>query len=201
MGLKCIAWEATSKSELTLDLYNFEGSCGAEWTGKAAVKSDKELQLSLVNPDCRIALCGWCIYDWAFEVEAVDTTKDLALKLGIDTCPSNHEQHPVQSATATLPLDAKSSGIMCRFANFNALGWQAMALSQCGMEGMPCAGTNMCPGASGSTELTCQGDLVCSNNGNAEERICLKACSADSDCGTLGVRSCQDGLCRPKTVW
>jgi hypothetical protein len=197
-GLQCIAWEAVGTDKLKIDLYNFEGACGAQWTGKAAIENDGGLGLSLVNPECMIASCGWCIYDWSFEVEGVDLGRPLTVGVGIDTCPG---EQAIRNATATLPVDAQSSGILCNYANFNALGWQALSLKTCGTLAMPCNGTSMCQSYPVTTDLTCQGDLVCSDNGNADERICAKPCSVDDDCGTLGVLECRDGLCRPKNNW
>jgi hypothetical protein len=203
-GMKCFAWEVVDDHRLKIDLMNFEGSCGAEWTGQAAIASDGSLQLSLVNPECRIALCGTCMYDWSFEVEGVDTSKDVAVSLGIDTCPGGEPVvMPIVRASATLPTAAQERGIVCNYADFTGLGWQAMALGQCGTAAMPCTGTNMCAAdpAATTTEPTCQGDLLCTDNGNADQRICAKACAADADCGTLGILSCQAGHCRPANRW
>lgn len=197
-GLKCIAWEILGDNRTKIDLYNFEGACGAQWSGQAATGTDGELQLALVNPQCLIASCGWCIYDWSFEVEGLDVSKALSVGLGIDTCPGERD---VERFEATLPIDVETSGILCNYANFNALGWQAMALTECGTTGMPCQGTDMCDTATTPTELACAGDLVCADNGNSDERICVKSCSTDEDCGSLGVSACTDGLCRPKSNW
>ncbi len=202
-GMKCFAWEVVDGDRLKIDLMNFDGSCGAEWTAQAAIASDGGLQLSMVNPDCRIALCGTCMYDWSFEVGGVDVKKDVAVTLSIDTCPGGEPVNmPVRSVSATLPTAAQKSGILCNYADFVGLGWQAMALNQCGTEAMPCAGTNMCSsGSTTTTDPTCQGELVCTDNGNADQRICAKACAAEADCGTLGTLSCQEGLCRPAKTW
>lgn len=197
-GLNCIAWEVLDNNRTKVDLYNFHGACGAEWTGKAKIGEDGDLQLSLVNPECLIARCGWCIYDWSFEVVGLDTSKPLPLSLGIDTCPG---EQPIEKAIATLPVNAKPSGILCNYAHFGALGWQAQALSECGKVGMPCTGTSMCTTSTAATELTCADDLVCTDNGNPDERICAKPCTADADCGTKGVLGCAEGLCRPKNNW
>jgi len=197
-GLKCIAWERVGTSGLNVDLYNFEGACGAQWAGKATIESDGALGLSLVNPQCLIASCGWCIYDWSFELEGVDMSRPLSVGVGIDTCPG---ERSIEKLPATIPVDVIPSGILCNYANVNALGWQAMALSECGTVGMPCSGTSMCSTTPASAELSCQGDLVCADNGNAAERICVKPCTEDENCGSLGVQSCQNGLCRPKSNW
>lgn len=202
-GLKCFAWEVVSDNRLKIDLYNFEGACGADWKGKAAIEGDGGLKLSLVNPDCMIALCGTCMYDWSFDVVGVETSKDVALSLSIDTCPSGAVSTPIKNFSVTLPTAAKASGILCNYADFGGLAWQAMALSQCATVGMPCNNvTNgMCPSTPVSTEMTCQGDLICTDNGTAEQRICAKPCAADTDCGSLGILTCKEGLCRPANNW
>jgi hypothetical protein len=197
-GLKCFAWQTTGADSVTISLINFEEACGAQWEGSARIASDGTLQLGLTNPKCTIAMCGWCIYDWSFEVKGVDLGQDLPVTLGIDTCPGEQD---VKVTSVQLPLATQSSGIMCRYANFNAVGWQAMALGTCGALGMPCTGTNMCQNTGGSTEQTCHGDLTCTDNGTASEMICAKPCTLDSDCGANGVQSCQAGVCRPKTAW
>jgi hypothetical protein len=197
-GLKCFAWEKVGSDRIKIDLYNFESVCGAKWRGEVEIGQDGALQLSLVNPGCNIASCGTCIYDWSFEVEGVDTSNPVPVHVGIDTCPGERD---IQSTTALLPVDLTPSGILCNYADWNGLGWQAMSLSQCGTVAMPCSGTSMCQGYPATTDLTCQGDLVCTDNGNADQMICAKPCNVDEDCGALGVLACADGLCRPKNNW
>ncbi len=198
MGLKCFAWESVAAGGLKIDLYNFEGPCGAEWTGEASLQDLGALALSLVNPDCLIASCGSCIYDWSFEVADFDTSQPLPVSVGIDTCPGEQE---VERLEATLPVDTQQSGILCNYANHGALGWQAMSLGECGTLGMPCVSENNCPGADATTEPGCEGELTCTDNGDSTQRICAKACSAEADCGELGVWGCTEGLCRPKNGW
>jgi hypothetical protein len=197
-GLKCFAWQTTGADALRISLINFEEACGAEWVGSANVASDGVLTLGLNNPQCLIASCGWCIYDWSFEVKGVNLARDLPVTVNIDTCPGEQD---VKVTSAQLPLATQSSGILCRYANFNAVGWQAMSLGTCGQAGMPCTATNMCQASGGSTAQTCQGDLTCADNGTASEMICTKPCAVDSDCGSTGAQSCQTGLCRPQTAW
>src|SRR5262245_5201473 len=36
-GLRCIEWERQADDVLTLRLLNFDGPCGASWTGRASV--------------------------------------------------------------------------------------------------------------------------------------------------------------------
>lgn len=198
-GLKCFAWEVLESGQVKVDLINFESACGPKFVGDAKIDSNGVLQLSVSNPGCMLADCGECIYDWSYEVATLDTSKPLPVRLGIDVCPGSDA---IRYIEATLPVDTQSSGILCNYADYGAIGWQAMGLSQCGTVGMPCVNTMMCSrGGNSAAAASCEGDLVCADNGNAEERICAKACSGDADCGSLGVLSCSGGLCRPKNGW
>lgn len=197
-GLQCFAWEALEDGQVKVDLINFESACGPKFVGDAKLDSSGALQLSVTNPGCMLADCGSCIYDWSYEVTSVDTSRPLLVRMGIDVCPGSQD---IRYINATLPVDTQSSGILCRYANYGALGWQASVLTQCGTVGMPCINTSMCSSGSNATIQSCEGDLVCTDNGNVEQRICARACGADADCGALGVLTCNGGLCRPKNVW
>ena len=72
---------------------NLEGACGAQWEGAALVNDDGSLTFRLDNPKCLVASCGWCIYDWSFEVSGVEATgAELPVSIIVDTCPG--EQDP-----------------------------------------------------------------------------------------------------------
>jgi len=196
VGLRCISWERTGADGLKIDLVNFDGACGAQWSGDAAVDASGSLVLGLVNPDCAISRCGVCIYDWSFELRAIPSAGDLPLTIRIDTCPG---QQPLQTWGATLPLASSPQGMLCRYADWNALGWQASATSTCATINMPCLGAGMC--SSATTGRSCNQGLVCDTNGTADQYICLLPCSAQAPCPAGGVLSCQAGLCRPASVW
>jgi hypothetical protein len=197
-GLQCLAWETVGNDGLKIDLYNFEGDCGSQWSGQAALESNGRLGLTVANPECVQADCGYCIFDWSFEVTGVDTSHPVSIDVNIDACPRTTMQ---TTQSVLLPVAENSSGILCRYANFDALMWQAAALSECGTQGMPCQGIDMCQTTSTTTEPSCTGDLVCTNNGDPNQPICTKACTNDEDCGSHGVLTCKDGLCRPKANW
>lgn len=198
VGLKCFAWETSDSGQLKLDLHNFESACGAKWSGTAVSAESGSLALAVENPECAIARCGTCIYDWSFDVSGIDRTKPLDVTFTIDVCPGEQD---VKAYTVRLPLDERNTGILCNYANFNALGWQAAALSECGTLGMPCDGTSMCTGTASSMDPTCLDDSVCSDNGNPDERVCVKSCTNNEDCGSHDVLTCKEGLCRPKTTF
>lgn len=209
VGLKCIAWEVIEEGRIKVDLINWESSCGPKFVGDARMKESGSLELFLSNPGCSIAHCGTCIYDWSFDVQGVETKKPLPLDVAIDVCPGENAieaagaSFPIVTRNAALPLDAQPTGILCNYADFGALGWQAQALSECGTNAMPCnnAPNGMCGLSGTANEPTCQGDLVCSDNGTAEQRVCAKPCATNADCGTLGVLTCSRGLCRPAANW
>lgn len=197
-GLKCVAWQVTGQDQLKLSLINFDDACGAKWQGSTHVDAAGALTLSVSNPNCNIAKCGTCIYDWTFEVPGVSTKADLSLSMRVDTCPG---QQDVKTANVQLPLSTQQNGIVCNYASFNGLGWQAMALHTCGQLGMPCQNTSMCQSNPPATELGCESGLSCIDNGTASQMICAKPCTVDADCGISGAQSCQANFCRPKTRW
>lgn len=199
-GLKCIAWKKTSSEALMIDLINFEGACGASWEGEASVNEPDALKLEVVNPGCEVASCGWCIYDWSFEVLATELSSDPSLAIEVNTCPTNPDAK--DSFSADLPISSTNEGISCRYAHYYALEWQAGALGTCGTLHMPCStdGKGLCLSAEGAAP--CQGELVCEAAGeDPNQRICLQPCLEDGDCAASGLLSCQTGLCRLKSSW
>lgn len=196
-GLQCIAWERSASDVLSIALINFESVCGAQWSGAVAVDSEGILNLDLTNPECRIAACGQCIYDWNFAVQGVPEGTAVPVVVGLDTCPG---QRSAEKESLVIPANAAARGIACRYADWNALGWQARVLSTCGQAGMPCEGTSgLCSDAAGS--LSCAEGLTCTDNGNASQRICAKSCTGDPDCGSSGAQVCSAGFCRPNGLW
>ncbi len=139
-GLSCIRWEPLGEDALRITLVNFAGGCGAQWKGKVETP-ETGLELWATNPGCLLAACGSCIYDWTFDVK-IARDADLPLKIVTDPCPG---QQPPEEMSTTLPLSGGTTGELCRFADFNALGWQASALDTCGQAYMPCrTGNGMC---------------------------------------------------------
>jgi hypothetical protein len=189
-GLKCIAWEAGAPGRLTVDLTNFEEACGAEWQGSAGYDPRTGLTLALTNPDCRIAKCGSCVYDWSFDVAVPDGSGPIPLRISIDRCPGEQE---ITSYTASLPT-ARPSGILCRSANWYALEQQCSELGDCGTLGMPC-------GTTVDMDVSCTAGLECVNASGSSDTVCIEPCGSDADCGTTGALSCEDGVCRPEQTW
>jgi hypothetical protein len=191
-GLKCIRWQPLDGGKLRFELTNFEGACGAKWAGKA-IAGDAGLELWATNPSCLLAACGWCIYDWTFDV-AAPAVANLPFSIVTDPCPG--EQEP-ERVTATLPLSTSPEGELCRYAHHGALSWQAAALGSCGQVGMPClGGSDMC--SVGASAEPCDTGLTCAD-GAAGLEVCHTPCTAD--CGSSGILTCQEGLCRPANPW
>ena len=81
------------------------------------------------------------------------------------------------------------------------LSAQSSALATCSTLGMPCCGAELCSNPDGGAAAACEVSLICESDGNASQSICVTPCALDSDCGTTDERSCQSGICRPRTVW
>jgi hypothetical protein len=195
-GLKCVAWERGSSAQVALDLFNFEGACGAEWSGNGALAGSGTLELSVVNPECKIARCGICMYDWSFVVHAaVPANQTVPVVITIDACPTSAG---TQLATTTAAIGPESTGIRCSFADYGALAWHASAKSLCGKAGMPCVGSSMCGSGGPTSTGTCDTGLVCDSSAAANEPRCLVPCASVADCPRADVWSCTAGLCRPR---
>jgi len=192
-GLRCVAWKRLGDNEIKLDLYNFDGACGATWSGDAAVATDGTLELRIDNPSCTIARCGSCLYDWSFHVGGVLPDRPTTVAIAVNACPGT--QTPVATA---LTLGAEAEGIACGFAGYAGLQGEAVQLGTCGQAGMPCTGAYMCGTGSASATGTCATGLACADDGrSATQLLCLMPCATMADCPRTDVFSCQAGLCRP----
>lgn len=189
-GLQCVRWNAIDGG-FQVFLRNFDGPCGAEWDGAVkALASATELRVA--NPKCMIASCGSCIYDFTFDVKMTPAQGGDAFELVMDPCPGQQDATTVK---ITLPLATQPSGEICRYANYGALGWEAMALGTCGKAYMPCRGEamGMCQAEDGGAP--CDEGLACEAAATAEARVCQQACTKDLEC--LATMTCQGGFCRP----
>ena len=192
-GLRCVAWQRMGANELKVDLFNFDASCGATWTGDAAVAADGTLNLHVDNPSCTIALCGKCLYDWSFDVNlSVAVGAVVPVTIAADSCASS------QAATTwSVAIGSEDKGIHCTLADYGAMTWQASATSTCGKAGMPCVGSLLCGSGEVTSTGTCDAGLVCDSSAAANQPVCLLPCTTNTDCPRADVWSCQSGLCRP----
>lgn len=193
-GLTCVGWQRTDAG-LILDLYNFEGACGARWTGDGALAADGTLEVRIDNPGCTIAACGTCLYDWSFELSARLPEQAVPLAVVVSACPGEQESRRVTAA-----LGAEASGLACTQASYGALTWQAAAHGTCGQTGMPCEGSLLCGSGSVSTTGTCADGLACDNSVVATEPVCRVPCATVADCPRSDVYACDAGLCKPTSV-
>jgi hypothetical protein len=192
-GLRCVAWSRVGTAELKLDLYNFEGACGATWVGDSAIGADGAIGLAIDNPSCEVSKCGKCLYDWSFDIQgAIPAGPSLPINITVNTCTG--QQAPAQIATT---LGAEDHGLACSFADYGGLLWQASATNVCGTLGMPCVGSSLCGSGSFTSTGTCSGALVCDSSAATNEPRCLAACTTAQDCPRSDAWACRDGLCRP----
>lgn len=197
-GLQCLSWQTAADGEMDFDLLNFVGACGAQWEGRAKVADENRVELTVINPDCLIASCGSCIYDWSFTVTNIVPTTDLSVEIKKDTCPG--EQEP-EFDNATLQNASLLQGTLCRYVPWGALEWHVMSTGESGLLHMPCSDG----GETETDELdlsTCGPDMVCESlSPNPREKICLAQCDEDTDCPLPDLQTCQDGRCLLTSEW
>lgn len=183
-GLRCVAWQRLA-NELLLDLYNFDGACGAQWTGSWAVAADGTLALDINNPSCSATACGVCLYDWSFDLKlSVASGAAVPVTIAVAPCEST-----VVTSTWSELIGSEEHGVHCVFADYTALSLQAGATGTRGESGMPCVGA----------AETCADGLVCASGAAANQRLCLVPCNTDLDCPRTDAWSCQLGLCKPRS--
>jgi hypothetical protein len=195
-GLFCIGWEHTGDGSIRITLKNFHQTCGVDWTGTARVRSDG-VDLDLVNSGCRVAHCGWCIYDATFEVRGVASDSDTNVEISVvddsgAACQNGVDGTGTPRYSATLPTKQEADGVICRPALQFAVFEQAMTLGTCGAHLTPC-GPSQC--------TACNDGLTCAPITTSDDQRCLHSCAADTDCPLPGVLSCQSGFCRLARTW
>ena len=187
-GLSCASWE-TGPNTTTFRLSNVEGACGAGYQGRAFVDDGgKAITLSLTNPSGAVAACGWCLYDFAFEVRGVAAGASLAVTVE----RSNSAVRGAEgSSRFTLAAAGRTQGVTCRYGNRFAMADHGRKTGTGGTRNMPCDLVGMPDVAACATGLTC---LPVDTAG--EHRICLAGCSTASDCGDGQLYTCAAGACR-----
>jgi len=192
-GLQCIAWQKLEPGVFRFDLGNFHESCGVDWQkGSVNIAKDGTITLHAINSGCQVARCGWCIYDWSFDVRGVPENSDAHLAIGVVDDDGNRCQSGVMPYDVTIPTHDADQGIVCRPAFRSAVDWQVRARGTNGQLNMPC----------GSPDQTaCTADLSCGPLASQDDLRCLARCSTDSDCPLPGVLACQEGTCRLTRTW
>lgn len=182
-GLHCYAWRHDPQSAtLHVDVLNMHGGCQVDWSGEAKWRAEGGIDVQISNASCRTASCGWCLYDFSFELSGVEGSEPLPLALIEDDC----ESADIYSELV-VPLDTEPSGMRCRPAFRHALGG-GLAPACDGNRHMSCGELNC-----GSSAGDCNEGLLCSEIEKGDSR-CMKTCEQDTDCG-LDVLSCVEGTC------
>jgi hypothetical protein len=130
------------------------------------------------------------VFDFAYTLTGIDTTRPLDVHLGSAICAS---EPTTFNDEVTLPVDEQDSGVVCRYLERSPLEQYGRGRGTCGERNLPC-GT--CDNAD---NVTCASGLACTEIASSDSR-CLEACSSDADCAG-GLTSCQDGLCHPSASW
>jgi len=194
-GLQCFVWETLEDDTLAITLTNFHDSCGVPWAGSVAVDDTGVVELQVTNEICAEADCGWCIYDWSFELRGMTPADELAVRAERAGCPGD----PFETvAEITLPIGDAAAGARCRYANWDALGQHAGEAGLCGHELMPCTSAEAQGWCWTDQQVPpCVDDLEC----DADTDLCHQPCTIDDDCPLPGTLSCQTDLCRPVDPW
>jgi hypothetical protein len=191
-GLQCIAWQRLGAGMFGFDLGNFHEGCGIEWKGNASVGRDGIVALDAIDAGCTKARCGWCIYDWTFEVRGVPEGKDARLRVRVADSDGASCEGSTDPYDVTVPTKDDPQGILCRPAFRSAVSWQVMERGTSGQLHTPCGPTEPAP---------CAAPLSCGPLGSADDLRCLQPCATDADCPLPGVLHCQEGTCRLARTW
>ena len=189
-GLQCVDWSKGAAGALDVRLLNFPEACGDDYLGTAASAADGTLELAVHKTSCDVFRCGWCVFDFAYTLASIDTTRPLSIHLGSAVCATE----PTTFADeVTLPLDQQAAGVVCRYLEHNAAEQYGRVRGRCGERNMPCGDCN------GTDTVSCKSGLTCTEVASSDSR-CLESCTSDADC-TAGLTTCQDGLCRANPSW
>lgn len=196
-GMECVSWKTTSEGQFVIDLINFSGACGANYTGEAHYDNDGTLSLDIINPQCEIANCGWCIYDWSFELESIHVEDNLDITITEDPCPGNEGD----STTRQLQISQNDllDGIVCRFHHVDLF-----VLKGCGGLHQPCF--NLEPSDSedslcGVRQNQCDEGLTCVDGEHMAQPTCVQTCDQTQNCPLEPLLSCQQGKCLLAQSW
>ena len=192
-GLQCIAWQKLASGSFRFELGNFHSSCGIDdWKGSAIVAADGTVVMHAINSGCKAAACGWCLYDWTFEVRGVPEDTDAHLMVSIvgddgKSCDSARAADDI-----TIPTSDAEQGILCRPVFRFAADALGHSLETPGKLNKPCDPTVQTP---------CEAELSCGPLASQDDLRCLARCSTDSDCPLPDVLTCQGGTCRLTQTW
>ncbi len=174
-GLTCVAWEARDDGRLRIDVLNMNGPCLVEidWQPRVEYAEGALEAIVSAEPECRIAACGGCSYDFTFELKDIAPSAPLSFRLWPEICRKTEESPEI---ALTLPLDQAVQGIRCRplLSGF-FVGITGTAHGSCRHD----------------ADAGCDPDLVCQET----DGICLTQCTSDDDCPLSDVEVCEMNRC------
>ena len=193
-GLQCVSWTRDDANTFSIDLINFNGACGAQYVGDYQKGDSGELTLMVNNPGCMIASCGYCVYDWSFEVEDVTAT-ELTINLAENACPEEEDYH-VDTYTFEVSqseLEA-GSGITCSYKYIDIF-----ESPSCGAMHQPCnqleSDTEGNDEICGVAATRCNEGYTCAETADMKQPTCVAECVEDTDCPLQPLLTCDNGLC------
>jgi hypothetical protein len=190
-GLRCVTWEWRDGG-IRFGLTNFEGSCGVQYAGQAFVsEGGRAVELSLTNPGGAVAACGWCVFDFAFEVKDVAAGSDLAVT--VQRSPNPDRSRGI-GERFQLPAQSAARGVVCDYGHPFAMLQLAEATGKVGQRHWACSSS-----APGDTPH-CQPGTSCQLiDQQGLQRLCLTDCTDDAGCGDA-MFACRFGTCRIRTL-
>jgi hypothetical protein len=189
-GLECVAWEIgqDANQRAVFHLYNVEGGCGVDYAGRAIVEAGgKAVTLSLTNPKGAIAGCGWCVYDFTFQVQGPASNSDLTVAIERS---NGSERGKEGTTTFTLPAQSRPTGVICSHGNQFAMQDHARKTGRSGARNFPCDTTIVTSNGGCLDHLTCTAVDTAGT-----QKLCLPTCSATADCGNADLYRCAAGVC------
>jgi hypothetical protein len=184
VNLECLEWNYADE-QLSLMVSNFNGPCGADWSGSTALDSIGKLTVTLTT--CVTAGCGSCVYDTSAEISAPLTQlldargETLEMTLSQRDC----EGHVSRDNVWLMPLSEQATGIICQPA---LPPFGGPPTSDFFSETQRNLYAHCDPSHAYAVE--CTEDRTCI------EGFCMTPCTDDADCPLTGAFTCSEGACR-----
>lgn len=189
LALECLEWTYEGET-LHLQISNFLGGCGNEWTGGAGLSAPGQVVVQLDKSECADAACGNCSYDTRAQVNvsAEDLVASGTATTQVTLRLTNCKGEVTRSYEWSVPIAAEPSGITCR-AIWDFFAVQSASAGDVFSE----ADVNLyarCEDAEyPEFTKTCTEDRTCVDG------YCVPPCAVDGDCPLGGALSCIDGAC------
>jgi hypothetical protein len=182
--LECLEWAYTNE-QLSIRISNFDGPCGAEWSGGTWLNAPGVVNIRLDS--CTQARCGTCTYDTSAELtgrraDLLGPKSALAVTLTLGDC----DGLPTSETQWQLPLSSQPTGISCKPATPGLTGFPSsdhFSETQRNLYAI-------CDAARAPVAVECTERRSCVDG------YCLEPCTLDSECPLEGALVCRDGACR-----